>query len=73
MFYVEVAGAIIGKGGNRIRLVRRDSGAEIAIDSAVGPGNERVITVKGSSPQVRMACSMIHKRLASFDSMMCLL
>ncbi|CAG2105427.1 unnamed protein product [Medioppia subpectinata] len=59
-----VAGAIIGKGGNRIRLVRRDSGADIAIDSAVGPGNERMITVKGNAHQVRMACSMIHKSIA---------
>ena len=64
-----MAGAIIGKGGNRIRLVRRDSGAEIAIDSAVGPGNDRVITVKGSTHQVRMACSMIHKRLALISNL----
>ncbi|XP_054160817.1 heterogeneous nuclear ribonucleoprotein K-like [Oppia nitens] len=59
-----VAGAIIGKGGNRIRIVRRDSGAEISIDSAVGTGNERKITVKGNADQVRVACSMIHKSIS---------
>ncbi|RWS26557.1 heterogeneous nuclear ribonucleoprotein K-like isoform X2 [Leptotrombidium deliense] len=56
-----VAGAIIGKGGNRIRLVRRDSGADITIDSAAGPGKDRVITIKGTHEQVRLAYSMLQR------------
>ncbi|RWS15656.1 heterogeneous nuclear ribonucleoprotein K-like isoform X1 [Dinothrombium tinctorium] len=57
-----VAGAIIGKGGNRIRIVRRDSGADIAIDSAAGPGKDRVITIKGTQQQVRIAYTMLQRR-----------
>lgn len=57
-----MAGAIIGKGGNRIRTVRRDSGAEIAIENASGQARERVITIKGTQPQVRMAYTMLQRR-----------
>jgi len=59
-----VAGAIIGKGGSRIRNVRRDSGADISIDSSVGPGNERMITIKGSPQQVHIAHSLLRKSIA---------
>lgn len=57
-----MAGAIIGKGGNRIRTVRRDSGAEIAIDNSNGQSRDRIITIKGTQPQVRMAYTMLQRR-----------
>lgn len=60
-----MAGAIIGKGGNRIRIVRRDSGADISIDNGTGPGTDRTVLIKGSQDQVRMAYSMLHRRLVA--------
>jgi len=58
-----VAGAIIGKGGNRIRVVRRDSGADISISSS-GNGNDRIVLIKGTQDQVRMAYSMLQRSIA---------
>jgi poly(rC)-binding protein 2/3/4 len=59
-----VAGAIIGKGGNRIRVVRRDSGADISIDNGTGPGTDRTVLIKGTQDQVRMAYSMLQRSIA---------
>lgn len=69
VFY-KVAGAIIGKGGNRIRSVRQNSGADISIDSAVGPGNERIITIKGTQQQIHFAHQMLRKRFVFDDRFM---
>lgn len=55
----QVAGAIIGKGGTRIRIVRRDSGADISIDNSSG---DRTIIIKGQEEQVRVAHSMLTMR-----------
>lgn len=57
-----VAGAIIGKGGSRIRTVRRDSGADISIENETGTGKKRVITIRGTPPQVRLAYEMLQRR-----------
>ena len=70
MFFDKVAGAIIGKGGNRIRSVRQNSGADISIDSAVGPGNERIITIKGTQQQIHFAHQMLRKRFVFDDRFM---
>ncbi|XP_023233261.1 heterogeneous nuclear ribonucleoprotein K-like [Centruroides sculpturatus] len=51
----ELAGAIIGKGGQRIRKIRRDSGAGITIDEALPGSSDRVITISGTPQQVQMA------------------
>ena len=58
----QVAGAIIGKGGSRIRLVRKDSGAEISIENGSGTGSDRKVTVKGNANQVRIAYSLLQQR-----------
>ena len=55
-------GAIIGKGGSRIRQIRADSGAQINIDEAKDGENERVITITGTSDQLQMAHFMLQKR-----------
>lgn len=51
----ELAGAIIGKGGGRIRKIRMDSGANITIDEPLPGSNERIITIQGSPNQIQMA------------------
>jgi len=50
----DVAGAIIGKGGQRIRKIRRDSAATINIEEASQGSNERVITITGALNQAQM-------------------
>jgi len=51
----EYAGAIIGKGGTRIRRIRADSGAGITIAEPNQGQTERIITITGSQGQIRMA------------------
>lgn len=42
----ELAGTIIGRGGERINQIRQEAAARIDIGSAVG--NERIITIQAS-------------------------
>lgn len=48
----DLAGAIIGKGGARIRKIRGDSGASITIDEPRPGSSERIITISGTSHQI---------------------
>merc|ERR1712080_429634 len=49
-----LVGAIMGKGGSRIRMTRGDSGAVIKIEDD-GDGNDRIITITGNEQQIQMA------------------
>jgi heterogeneous nuclear ribonucleoprotein K len=51
----DLAGAIIGKGGARIRKIRNDSGAGITIEDAAPGAEERIITINGTPVQIQMA------------------
>ncbi|XP_045460228.1 heterogeneous nuclear ribonucleoprotein K isoform X2 [Harmonia axyridis] len=51
----DLAGAIIGKGGCRIRKIRQDSGAGITIDGPLPGSNDRIITITGSPNEIQMA------------------
>ncbi|XP_043500107.1 heterogeneous nuclear ribonucleoprotein K [Polistes fuscatus] len=51
----DLAGAIIGKGGQRIRKIRADSGACITIDEPLRGSNDRIITIVGLPSQIQMA------------------
>ncbi|XP_017789216.1 PREDICTED: heterogeneous nuclear ribonucleoprotein K isoform X2 [Habropoda laboriosa] len=51
----DLAGAIIGKGGARIRKIRSDSGAGITIDEPLANSNDRIITITGLPSQIQMA------------------
>ncbi|XP_011251505.1 heterogeneous nuclear ribonucleoprotein K isoform X2 [Camponotus floridanus] len=51
----DLAGAIIGKGGARIRKIRSDSGAGITIDEPLPGSNDRIITITGIPSQIQMA------------------
>ncbi len=51
----DMAGAIIGPGGSRIRKIRSDSKANITIDEPVQGSNERIITISGSQRQIQTA------------------
>ncbi|XP_030760141.1 LOW QUALITY PROTEIN: heterogeneous nuclear ribonucleoprotein K-like [Sitophilus oryzae] len=51
----DLAGAIIGKGGGRIRKIRQDSGAGITIDEPLPGSNDRIITISGTANEIQMA------------------
>jgi len=51
----DMAGAIIGKGGMRIKQIRMESGATITIDEPQPGSNDRIINIAGSSDQIQNA------------------
>jgi len=51
----DMAGAIIGKAGERIRQIRSKSGADIKFTDPEPGKNDRVITIKGTNDQVQYA------------------
>ncbi|XP_017123366.1 heterogeneous nuclear ribonucleoprotein K homolog isoform X2 [Drosophila elegans] len=61
----ELAGAIIGKGGGRIRRIRNESSAYITIDEPLPNSNDRIITISGTPKQIQMAQYLLQQRLVS--------
>ncbi|XP_055707531.1 heterogeneous nuclear ribonucleoprotein K isoform X2 [Phlebotomus papatasi] len=51
----DLAGAIIGKGGGRIRRIRTESNAFITIDEPLRGSNDRIITITGTPKQIQTA------------------
>ncbi|XP_065160695.1 heterogeneous nuclear ribonucleoprotein K-like isoform X2 [Atheta coriaria] len=60
----DLAGAIIGKGGSRIRKIRQDSGAGITIDEPLPGSNDRIITITGNPNQIQMAQYLLQQSLS---------
>ncbi|XP_065366800.1 heterogeneous nuclear ribonucleoprotein K homolog isoform X2 [Calliphora vicina] len=61
----DLAGAIIGKGGGRIRRIRNESGAYITIDEPLPGSTDRIITISGNPKQIQMAQYLLQQRLVS--------
>ena len=64
------AGAIIGKGGDRIKDVKDKSGCAIEISrhEARFPGTEeRVITIEGTEKELQEACRLLNERIRDDD------
>jgi len=57
----DLAGAIIGKGGFRIRRIRNKSNAFIQIDEALPGSNDRIITITGTPKQIQAAQYMLQQ------------
>lgn len=51
----DMARAIIGPGGSRIRKIRSDSRATITIDEPVTGSGERVISISGNQRSIQTA------------------
>ena len=51
----DMAGAIIGPGGSRIRKIRSDSKATITIDEPLPGSTDRIITISGSQRSIQTA------------------
>ncbi|XP_066959132.1 heterogeneous nuclear ribonucleoprotein K isoform X6 [Macrobrachium rosenbergii] len=62
----DAAGAIIGKGGARIRKIRADSGAAITIEDIRPGGNDRIITINGTEPQIKHAQYLLQQSVREF-------
>lgn len=57
-----LVGAIMGKGGYRIKEIRMSTYAEINIAKSKSPDNNRLITIKGLGTDVQRAVALIKKR-----------
>ncbi|XP_018020932.1 heterogeneous nuclear ribonucleoprotein K homolog isoform X2 [Hyalella azteca] len=62
----DVAGAIIGKGGARIRKIRADSCCSINIEDARPGSNDRVITIVGEDQQIKYAQYLLQQSVREF-------
>ncbi|TRY99478.1 hypothetical protein DNTS_023007 [Danionella cerebrum] len=51
----DLAGSIIGKGGQRIKQIRHESGAAIKIDEPLQGSEDRIITITGTQDQIQNA------------------
>uniref|UniRef100_A0A671SND7 Heterogeneous nuclear ribonucleoprotein K n=1 Tax=Sinocyclocheilus anshuiensis TaxID=1608454 RepID=A0A671SND7_9TELE len=49
----DLAGSIIGKGGQRIKQIRHESGASIKIDEPLQGSEDRIITITGTQDQIQ--------------------
>ena len=50
-----LAGSIIGKGGQRIKQILHESGASIKIDEPLEGSEDRIITITGTQDQTQSA------------------
>jgi len=64
----DAAGAIIGKGGARIRKIRSDSGANISIEDSRPGVNDRVITITGAESQIKHAQYLLQQSVREYGS-----
>jgi heterogeneous nuclear ribonucleoprotein K len=58
---IHLAGACIGKGGNRIRSIRNESKAHIKIDQPLPGSTDRIITISGTPKQIQAAQYLLQR------------
>lgn len=58
----QLAGSIIGKGGQRIKQIRHESGASIKIDEPLEGSEDRIITITGTKDQIQNAQFLLQNR-----------
>lgn len=58
----QLAGSIIGKGGQRIKQIRNESGASIKIDEPLEGSEDRIITITGTQDQIQNAQFLLQDR-----------
>merc|ERR1719187_947665 len=63
----ELAGAIIGKGGSRIRQIRAEAGANITIDEPAAGSNDRIITITGTQDQIQNAQYLLQMSVKEYS------
>ena len=60
--FLQLAGSIIGKGGQRIKQIRHESGASIKIDEPLEGSEDRIITISGTQDQIQNAQYLLQNR-----------
>ncbi|KAF7632925.1 hypothetical protein Mgra_00007704 [Meloidogyne graminicola] len=63
----ELAGTIIGKGGDRINRIRNESGSRIEIGSTYGT-DERIITITGTPHQIQSAQYLLQQSVRTSEA-----
>lgn len=63
-----VAGAIIGKGGSRIKQIQMESGAMIKMDDPSTEGEERIISITGTSDQIQYAQYLLQQAVKQHNA-----
>lgn len=62
----DAAGAIIGKGGQRIRRIRHESCCAISIEDARPGSDDRIITITGSDQQIKHAQYLLQQSVREY-------
>ncbi|XP_078367451.1 heterogeneous nuclear ribonucleoprotein K homolog isoform X1 [Oculina patagonica] len=63
----DLAGSIIGKGGERIKQIRQRSGANIKIDDPLPGSNDRIITIGGNQSQINFAQFLLQQSVRQYS------
>uniref|UniRef100_A0A672Q1C3 Heterogeneous nuclear ribonucleoprotein K n=1 Tax=Sinocyclocheilus grahami TaxID=75366 RepID=A0A672Q1C3_SINGR len=67
----QLAGSIIGKGGQRIKQIRHESGASIKIDEPLQGSEDRIITITGTQDQIQNAQYLLQNRYETHPLAQC--
>lgn len=62
----DLAGSIIGKGGQRIKQIRHESGASIKIDEPLDGSEDRIITITGTQDQIQNAQYLLQNSVKQY-------
>uniref|UniRef100_A0A674BJW0 Heterogeneous nuclear ribonucleoprotein K n=1 Tax=Salmo trutta TaxID=8032 RepID=A0A674BJW0_SALTR len=63
----DLAGSIIGKGGQRIKQIRHESGASIKIDEPLEGSEDRIITINGTQDQIQNAQYLLQNSVKQYS------
>ncbi|CAL8278935.1 unnamed protein product [Merluccius merluccius] len=63
----DLAGSIIGKGGQRIKQIRSESGASIKIDEPLEGSEDRIITITGTQDQIQNAQFLLQNSVKQYS------
>ncbi|KAJ8347156.1 hypothetical protein SKAU_G00285570 [Synaphobranchus kaupii] len=63
----DLAGSIIGKGGQRIKQIRQESGASIKIDEPLEGSEDRIITITGTQDQIQNAQYLLQNSVKQYS------
>ncbi|KFO27805.1 Heterogeneous nuclear ribonucleoprotein K [Fukomys damarensis] len=63
----DLAGSIIGKGGQRIKQIPHESGASIKIGEPVAGSEDRIITITGTQDQIQDAQYLLQNSVKQYS------
>ncbi|KAG5211851.1 hypothetical protein JEQ12_014280 [Ovis aries] len=63
----DLAGSIIGKGGQRIKQIRHESGASIKIDEPLEGSEDQIITITGTQDQIQNAQYLLQNSVKQYS------